>query len=473
MADTRRQPFLGRTRHVHMVGIGGIGMSSIAEVLLMRGYAVSGSDLRTSETTRRLAELGAVVFEGHSEENVAEADVVVFSSAVNPVTNPETCEADRRGVPIIKRADMLGELMRMKYGVAVAGTHGKTTTTTMTGLVVAEGGFDPTVIVGGKVAVFGSNAVVGEGDIIVIEADEYDRTFLRLTPSIAVVTSIDSEHLDIYRDLDDIKDAFVRFASSVPFFGSVILCLDDENVRSIAGRVDRRIVTYGLSRQAMVRAENIESIGLTTSFDLVIEGAKAAAVSLASPGVHNVRNALAAVAVGIELEISLDQIVAGLDRFKGVQRRFEVLATVDGITVIDDYAHHPAEVEATLKAAVRVWPDRRIIAVFQPHLYSRTDQLKREFAAAFLEADTVVITDIYGAREEPIEGVDGSLIVALAKELGHGDVRYVPAVKDVPRVLSEIVSLGEAVVFMGAGDVWRHSREFVKLLRELRGEEVN
>ncbi len=473
MADTRRQPFLGRTRHVHMVGIGGIGMSSIAEVLLMRGYAVSGSDLRTSETTRRLAELGAVVFEGHSEENVAEADVVVFSSAVNPVTNPETCEADRRGVPIIKRADMLGELMRMKYGVAVAGTHGKTTTTTMTGLVVAEGGFDPTVIVGGKVAVFGSNAVVGEGDIIVIEADEYDRTFLRLTPSIAVVTSIDSEHLDIYRDLDDIKDAFVRFASSVPFFGSVILCLDDENVRSIAGRVDRRIVTYGLSRQAMVRAENIESIGLTTSFDLVIEGAKAAAVSLASPGVHNVRNALAAVAVGIELEISLDQIVAGLDRFKGVQRRFEVLATVDGITVIDDYAHHPAEVEATLKAAVRVWPDRRIIAVFQPHLYSRTDQLKREFAAAFLEADTVVITDIYGAREEPIEGVDGSLIVALAKELGHGDVRYVPAVKDVPRVLSEIVSLGEAVVFMGAGDIWRHSREFVKLLRELRGEEVN
>lgn len=456
-----------------MVGIGGIGMSSIAEVLLMRGYAVSGSDLRTSETTRRLAELGAVVFEGHSEENVAEADVVVFSSAVNPVTNPETCEADRRGVPIIKRADMLGELMRMKYGVAVAGTHGKTTTTTMTGLVVAEGGFDPTVIVGGKVAVFGSNAVVGEGDIIVIEADEYDRTFLRLTPSIAVVTSIDSEHLDIYRDLDDIKDAFVRFASSVPFFGSVILCLDDENVRSIAGRVDRRIVTYGLSRQAMVRAENIESIGLTTSFDLVIEGAKAAAVSLASPGVHNVRNALAAVAVGIELEISLDQIVAGLDRFKGVQRRFEVLATVDGITVIDDYAHHPAEVEATLKAAVRVWPDRRIIAVFQPHLYSRTDQLKREFAAAFLEADTVVITDIYGAREEPIEGVDGSLIVALAKELGHGDVRYVPAVKDVPRVLSEIVSLGEAVVFMGAGDIWRHSREFVKLLRELRGEEVN
>lgn len=473
MADTRRQPFLGRTRHVHMVGIGGIGMSSIAEVLLMRGYAVSGSDLRTSETTRRLAELGAVVFEGHSEENVAEADVVVFSSAVNPVTNPETCEADRRGVPIIKRADMLGELMRMKYGVAVAGTHGKTTTTTMTGLVVAEGGFDPTVIVGGKVAVFGSNAVVGEGDIIVIEADEYDRTFLRLTPSIAVVTSIDSEHLDIYRDLDDIKDAFVRFASSVPFFGSVILCLDDENVRSIAGRVDRRIVTYGLSRQAMVRAENIESIGLTTSFDLVIEGAKAVAVSLASPGVHNVRNALAAVAVGIELEISLDQIVAGLDRFKGVQRRFEVLATVDGITVIDDYAHHPAEVEATLKAAVRVWPDRRIIAVFQPHLYSRTDQLKREFAAAFLEADTVVITDIYGAREEPIEGVDGSLIVALAKELGHGDVRYVPAVKDVPRVLSEIVSLGEAVVFMGAGDIWRHSREFVKLLRELRGEEVN
>lgn len=473
MADTRRQPFLGRTRHVHMVGIGGIGMSSIAEVLLMRGYAVSGSDLRTSETTRRLAELGAVVFEGHSEENVAEADVVVFSSAVNPVTNPETCEADRRGVPIIKRADMLGELMRMKYGVAVAGTHGKTTTTTMTGLVVAEGGFDPTVIVGGKVAVFGSNAVVGEGDIIVIEADEYDRTFLRLTPSIAVVTSIDSEHLDIYRDLDDIKDAFVRFASSVPFFGSVILCLDDENVRSIAGRVDRRIVTYGLSRQAMVRAENIESIGLTTSFDLVIEGAKAAAVSLASPGVHNVRNALAAVAVGIELEISLDQIVAGLDRFKGVQRRFEVLASVDGITVIDDYAHHPAEVEATLKAAVRVWPDRRIIAVFQPHLYSRTDQLKREFAAAFLEADTVVITDIYGAREEPIEGVDGSLIVALAKELGHGDVRYVPAVKDVPRVLSEIVSLGEAVVFMGAGDIWRHSREFVKLLRELRGEEVN
>ncbi len=473
MPDTRRQPFLGRTRSVHLVGIGGIGMSSIAEVLLMRGYVVSGSDLRKSETTQRLEELGAVVHEGHSAQHVSDADVVVYSSAVNPETNPETIEAERRRIPIIKRADMLGELMRMKYGVAIAGTHGKTTTTTMTGLVVAEGGFDPTVIVGGKVAVFGSNAVVGEGDIIVIEADEYDRTFLRLTPSIAVVTSLDAEHLDIYRDLDDIKEAFVHFAGSVPFFGSVILCLDDDNVQSIAGRIDRRTVTYGVSRQAAIRAENIESRGLSTAFNLVIEGAEAASVTLASPGIHNVRNALAAVAVGIELDIALDQIVAGLERFRGVQRRFEVLATVDGITVVDDYAHHPVEVEATLKAAARVWPDRRIVAVFQPHLFSRTVQLKREFAAALREVDTAVITDVYGAREKPIKGVDGSLIVSLAKELGHGDVRYVPAVQDVPQVIAEMVSQGDAVVFMGAGDIWRHSREFVKLLRVLRGEEVN
>ena len=462
MTEVRRQPPLGRTRHVHMVGIGGIGMSSIAEVLLSRGYAVSGSDLSSSEVTDHLQQLGAKIFEGHQARHVSDADVVVYSSAVDAHSNPETLEAERRHIPIIKRADMLGELMRTKYGVAIAGTHGKTTTTTMAGLVVSRGGFDPTIIVGGKVAVFGSNAVAGEGDIIVIEADEYDRAFLRLTPSIAVITSIDEEHLDIYRDLGDIKDSFVQFANSIPFFGSAIVCVDDEHVESIIARIDRRVVTYGLSSNAVVRAENIEQIGFQSAFDVTVAGQTIGRVELRVPGIHNLENALAAIAVGLELDIPMPTIVDALHDFTGVERRFEILSTANDIIVVDDYAHHPAEVVATLGTASRVWPERRIVAAFQPHLYSRTRDLEDEFARAFPDADVVMVTDVYPAREKPIEGVSGRRLVERASDAGHEDVSFVQNVKDLPAALLERVRPGDAVILMGAGDIWRQSRVFAE-----------
>ena len=407
MNDRRRQPALGRIRHVHMVGIGGIGMSSIAEVLLARGYRVSGSDLRLSDVTDGLEARGATVHEGHAAAQIGDADVVVYSSAIDPAENPETQEAERRRISLIGRAEMLGELMRMKFGVGIAGTHGKTTTTSMVGLVTAHGGFDPTIIVGGKVTAFDSNAVTGEGDIIVIEADEYDRTFLRLTPSLAVITSIEEDHLDIYGDLAAIQDAFTQYANGVPFFGAAILCLDDPNVQAIIGRIERRIVTYGTARQAEFRADALARDGLTTRFDVLYRDDRLGRVTLGVPGMHNVRNALAAVAVGHELDLPFDDVAAGLARFTGVRRRFEEVAEAGGITVIDDYAHHPTELVATLEAATQAFADRRLVAVFQPHLYSRTRDFADAFGRSFFNADVLVVTDIYGARETPIEGVTG------------------------------------------------------------------
>ncbi len=469
MTEVRRQPALGRTRRIHMVGIGGIGMSSIAEVLLSRGFAVSGSDIAAGETTDHLKALGAVIYRGHDAGHVADADVVVHSSAVDASTNPETVEAARRRIPIIKRADMLGELMRTKYGIAVAGTHGKTTTTTMAGLVVTYGGFDPTIIVGGKVAVFGSNAVAGEGDLIVIEADEYDRAFLRLTPSIAVVTSIEAEHLDIYDDLEDIKTSFVQFADAIPFFGSAIVCIDDENVRWLAGQLDRRVVTYGISDRANVRATDLKTQGLQTSFSVSVDGESVCEITLTVPGIHNVRNALAAFCVGLELDIPIGTIAKALESFEGVQRRFEVLSTAGDVTVVDDYAHHPTEVAATLSAAADVWPGRRIVAVFQPHLYSRTRDLAADFAQALLKADVVLVTEIYGARERPIEGISGHRLVDLALKAGHKDATFVGPVADVPDVVLGRVHEGDVVVLMGAGDIWRQSHRLAEALMDRTG----
>jgi UDP-N-acetylmuramate--alanine ligase len=449
-----------------MVGIGGIGMSSIAEVLLNRGYDVTGSDLETSDVTERLEEHGATVYEGHAAEQVGEADVVVYSSAIDPDENPETQEAERRRISLIPRAEMLGELIRMKYGVGVAGTHGKTTTTSMSGLVVAEGGFDPTVIVGGKVTAFGSNAVTGEGDVIVIEADEYDRTFLRLTPSVAVITSIEEDHLDVYDDLDDIKAAFTQYANSVPFFGAAILCLDDPNVQAIVGDVERRVITYGTTRQAEVRAENVRRDGLKTRFDVMRRDERLGEVELQVPGMHNVRNALAAVAVGLELEIEFDKVRSGMQQFTGVRRRFEKIGETNDIVVIDDYAHHPTEIRATVDAASQGYPDRRIVAVFQPHLYSRTRDFLDEFARSFFNTDQLVLTDIYGAREEPIEGLDGHTLADRAEQFGHRAVHYVPDKTELPERLREWTRPGDVVLMLGAGDIWRASRTFVDLLNE-------
>ncbi len=438
-----------------MVGIGGIGMSSIAEVLLNRGYRVTGSDLQLSEVTDRLISLGAVIHEGHASENVQDTDVVVYSSAVALKENPETVEAERLRIPTIPRSVMLGELMRMQFGVGISGTHGKTTTTSMVGLVVAEGGFDPTIIVGGKVAVFGSNAVVGEGNVIVIEADEYDRTFLRLTPALAVITNIEAEHLDTYRDLDDIKQAFTQFANSVPFFGAAVLCLDDPIVQEIVSRIDRRIITYGMSRQAEIRTDKVWQDGAVTRFHVLCRNRSLGEIALHAPGRYNVRNALAAVAVGIELEIDFEKIRAGIGRFTGVQRRFQKKGEAAGVTVVDDYAHHPTEITATLEAAHEMWPDKRIIAVFQPHLYTRTRDFMDDFAKAFFNADMLVLTDVYAAREAPIDGVNGKMLADLARQYGHRNVHYVADRKEVAGFLAGKVREGDAVVTMGAGDIWR------------------
>jgi UDP-N-acetylmuramate--alanine ligase len=472
MTTKRKLPVFGRVKSIHMVGIGGIGMSSIAEVLLTRGFEVSGSDLSLSEVTERLADLGATIHEGHEAGHVGNAQLVVHSSAVNAESNPETREALRRRIPLIPRAVMLGELMRMKFGIGIAGTHGKTTTTSMAGLVVAAGGFDPTIIVGGKVSVFGSNAVAGEGDVILVEADEYDRTFLRLTPSLAVITNIEEEHLDIYDGIEDLLSSFLQYANSVPFFGAAIVCLDDANVQRIVGRIDRRVVTYGTNRQSEVRADRIRQSGLSMEFDVVCGGNRLGTITLSVPGLHNVQNALAAVAVGLELDIPFETIASGISRFSGVQRRLHVLGEVGDILVIDDYAHHPTEVVATLGTATNSWPDRRIVAVFQPHLYSRTQDFKEGFARAFFNADLLVLTDIYGAREVSSDELSGATVAHLAQEYGHRSVHYVPDKKDLPAYVTGLLEPGDVVINMGAGDIWRYSRKLLAAL-EANAAEVS
>ena len=459
------QPIFGRTRHIHMVGIGGIGMSGMAEILLHKGYTVTGSDANRGETISRLEELGAKVWIGHSEENIEGADVVVYTSAVQADENIETKTALDKGIPVIKRAEMLAELMRMKYGIGIAGTHGKTTTTTLTGHVVQDGDFDPTIIVGGKVHSFSkTNAVVGKGDIFVVEADEFDRTFLRLSPSLAVITNIEADHLDIYDNLDDVKQAFIDFANKVPFYGAVVLCLDDSNVRSIIPEIDRRIISYGLTPQAQIRAVDIEVNQFNSTFTVVNNADKLGTITLKAPGEHNIKNALAAVAVGLELNIPFGQIKKGLERFEGVFRRFQLKADIDDVMVVDDYAHHPTEVQATLNAARNGWKDRRIIAVFQPHLYSRTRDLYKEFGLSFFDAEVCVITDVYPSREEPIEGVDGKLISDTAKEYGHRQVHYVRDKKALPKKLIELAQSGDVIITMGAGDIYKYGQEFVEML---------
>jgi UDP-N-acetylmuramate--alanine ligase len=460
------QPIFGRTRHIHMVGIGGIGMSGMAEILLQKGYTVTGSDAKEGDTIKRLRELGAKIHIGHDEKNIEGADVVVYTSAVKAEENLETKTAMEAGIPVIKRAEMLAELMRMKYGIGIAGTHGKTTTTTMVGHVIQDGSFDPTIMVGGKVHSFSeTNAVVGKGDIIIVEADEFDRTFLRLTPSLAVITNIEAEHLDIYDNLEDVKNAFVEFANKVPFYGAVVLCLDDPNVRSIIPEIERRTITYGLTPQAKVRARNIEVNHFYSTFTVLNDGNEIGEIKLQAPGEHNVKNALAAVAVGLELDIDFKYIKSGLERFEGVFRRFQLKADIDNIIVIDDYAHHPTEVQATLKAARNGWKDRRVVAVFQPHLYSRTRDLYQDFGSSFFDAEVCVITDVYPSREEPIEGVDGKLIADSAKEYGHRQVHYVEDKQDLPEKLKEIVQAGDVIITMGAGDIYKYGEKFVETLK--------
>ncbi len=458
------QPVFGKVNQVHMVGIGGIGMSSIAEVLMAWGLEVSGSDMRGGENTARLGEQGAAIHIGHDAANVGDADVVVYTSAVDPSKNPETKAAKERGIPVINRADMLAALTRRKFGVGIAGTHGKTTTTTLAGHVVRAGGLDPTIIVGGRVHGFEArNAVAGSGDIVVVEADEFDRTFLKLSPSLAVITNIEWEHVDIYESLEDTRDAFAQFADEVPFYGAVIACIDDAEVRAILPRLQARVVTYGLDPQARLRAVDVQDEGFYSRFTVVFDEEELGQVRLNAPGAHNVQNALAAVGVGLELRLPFDDIRRGVEEFSGVFRRFHKRADIGGVLVVDDYAHHPTEVEATLAAARKGFSDRRIVAVFQPHLFSRTQKFCDEFGAALSQADLAVVTDVYPAREEPIEGVSGKL-VANAAGVGDCEVRYVADKSALPQALIEVVEEGDLVLFMGAGDITEVGGRFVDLL---------
>ena len=455
------QPTLGKTRHIHLVGIGGIGMSGIAEILLHQGYEVSGSDGARSENTDRLEALGARIFIGHDASHVDEADVVVYTSAVKAEDNVETWTAMERHIPVIKRAEMLAEMMRMKVGIGVAGTHGKTTTTSMLGHIIQDAGLDPTIIVGGRVHSFKkSNAVVGKGDLLIIEADEYDRTFLKLTPSMAIITNVEAEHLDIYEDFDDVSAAFIEFAGKVPFYGAVIACIDDPGVQTILPSLTRRVITYGIREEADVTATNIRTDHFESRFEVVALGESLGEIVIHVPGHHNILNALGAIALSLDMGISFEAAQKGLARFEGVYRRFQKKMDAGDVLLIDDYAHHPTEVEATLQGAKKGWPERRIVAVFQPHLYSRTQQLSDEFGEAFSAADVVVITDVYPSREKPIEGVTGELIAEKARYFGHQDVHYVAHKKDLPDFLLQNAEAGDLIITMGAGDVYRFGESF-------------
>ena len=455
-------------KKLHFVGIGGIGMSGLAEILIDEGFTVTGSDKAASDNTERIAALGARIAIGHEAKNVApDVDVLVYSSAVGP-DNPEVLEAQRRNIPVIRRAEMLAEVMRLKYGIGIAGTHGKTTTTSMVSLVLMEGGIDPTVIVGGRLhGLAGSNARLGKGDFIVVEADEFDRSFLSITPTIAVLTTLETDHLDCYRDLEDIKSAFIQFAGKVPFYGFVVLCLDEPALQDIMPRIKKKLVTYGLNRQADLQAVDIRHRESTVTFLVVREGKDLGEIRLQIPGVHNVQNALAAIAVGLQLKVPFEKVKAGIEKFTGVFRRWEVKAEIDGLMIVDDYAHHPTEIRATLSGAKAGWR-RRVVCVFQPHLYSRTRDFYDEFGRAFFNADVLIVTDVYPAREEPIQGVNGELIANAAKQFGHKQVLYVPDKKNVPAELMKLKHPGDIIITMGAGDIWRYGEEFIRQMEEKR-----
>ena len=439
-------------------------MSGIAEILLNKGFEVSGSDLNLTEVTNRLAELGAKIYEGHSPENVKDADVLVYSSAVVP-DNPEVRAAADKNIPIIKRAEMLAETMRMQYGIGIAGTHGKTTTTSMVGLTLTEGGIDPTIIVGGKLSgLGGTNARLGNGEFIVVEADEFDRTFLKLTPTIAAITTLEREHLDTYKDLDDIKTAFIEFANKVPFYGFVVICLDEPALQDIIPFINKTIFTYGTTAQADVRAIDIEYEGFKSHYTAIYKGKELGRIKLNIPGEHYVKNSLVAVTIGMELGIDFEIIKKALEKFKGVYRRFETKYKND-ILVLDDYAHHPTETSATLAGIRAAW-DRRLVVVFQPHLYSRTKDFYQDFGRSFLNSDVFICTDIYPAREKPIEGVTGEMIANITKKYGHKNVHYIPDKKDVPKKVMELKKKGDIIITMGAGDIWKYGEKFVELLKE-------
>ena len=450
-------------QRIHLVGIGGIGMSGIAEVLLTLGYSVSGSDTKPSNITERLQNLGAMIHDGHQAANVEGAHVVVTSSAIRP-DNPEVVEAHKRKIPVIPRAEMLAELMRLKYGIAVAGAHGKTTTTSLVAAVLTAAHLDPTFVIGGRVNHAGTTARLGRGEYFVVEADESDRSFLLFAPVVAVVTTIDREHLDQYSSLEDIQDAFVQFVNRVPFYGAAVLCLDDPNVQAIIPNVKRPILTYGTSSQADISISEVALDGLSSEFRLNYKGEDLGKFRLPHPpGIHNVRNAAAAAAVALYLNIPAELIRQGLANFGGVGRRFDIKGAVNEITVIDDYGHHPTEIRATLEAA-RGCKFNRLLVLFQPHRYTRTQQLWDEFRAAFNQADLLVVTDIYAASEVPITGITGEALAAAIGEAGHKNVHFLRSMQDSIEFLLQQAKPGDAILTVGAGNISRASNELMVLL---------
>ncbi|MSP64211.1 MAG: UDP-N-acetylmuramate--L-alanine ligase [Bacteroidetes bacterium] len=453
-------------KKIHFIGIGGIGMSGIAEILLDQGFKVSGSDRALSEVTQRLESLGAKIFGSHEAKNIYDdVDTVVYSSAVSP-DNSEIQEAKKRKLPIVRRAEMLAEVMRLKYGIGVAGTHGKTTTTSMISLVLMEGNLDPTVIVGGKLSgLGGTNARLGKGDYIVVEADEFDRSFLSLTPTIAIMTTLETDHLDTYRDLEDIKNAFVQFANKVPFYGFVVLCLDEPALQDIIPQISKKkIYTYGFSPQADLQAVDIVHKEQETKFTVLKNGEECGKITLQIPGKHNVQNSLAAILIGLQLGIPFEKVKSGIEKFTGVYRRWEKKGEVNGITLYDDYAHHPTECRATLSGAKDGWK-KRVVCVFQPHLFSRTRDFYEEFGKAFLLADVLVVTDVYPARESPIQGVTGELIIMAAKKFGHKNTHYVSDKNNIPVFLKSITKKDDIVITMGAGDIWKYGESFLNEIK--------
>ena len=452
----------GKTQRIHFVGIGGIGMSGMAELLHCLGFEVSGSDMRTSDRTDHLSNLGVSIFKGHHSENIGNCDVLVYSSAVN-LENPEVKFAKDLGIPVIRRAEMLGELMKLKkISIGVSGTHGKTTTSSLLGNILLDADVNPTLVIGGIVNKFNSNAISGSGDIIVVEADEFDKTFLQLTPTYAIINNLDLEHLDCYNNLEELQNSFISFANSVPFYGKVAVCIDHQNTRDILPKIKRPIATFGFHKDAEYKAENLIFNQLKTTFDLVHNGQFIEKITLNIPGVHNVQNAMGAIAIADELKIPIKNIKIGLNQYSGVRRRFQIVESLDcGTILVDDYAHHPAEVSATLASAKKGW-ENRIVSIFQPHLYSRTRDFYKDFADAFTQSDIAIFTDIYPAREKPIDGVNTELITNELINIGHSNVFYVPNKEDIPKKVKEIYQAGDLVITMGAGDIWRQ----IKIISE-------
>ena len=452
--------FLGKTQRIHFIGIGGSGMSGIAEVLINQDYDVSGSDQSKSSVTDHLQSLGAEIHFNHTAENVYGKHVVVVSSAIHS-NNPEVKAAREKMIPVIPRAEMLAELMRMKHGIAIAGTHGKTTTTSLVATVLAGGHLDPTIIVGGKLKNMGGHAKLGQSKFLVAEADESDGSFLKLSPTIAVVTTLDEEHMDYYNSMQNMKSAFLEFLNSVPFYGTAILCLDDPNLQSLLPKIEKRTITYGLKTQADYTAREISVSELKTNFTVFYQGKKLGGISSCSLGNHNICNTLAAVAVGMELNMDFPTIADALKGFSGVQRRFEILHHSDSLIIVDDYGHHPAEIQATLSTAKEVWPNRRLVVVFQPHRFSRTQHLMESFYSSFNNADQLFLLDIYGAGEKPIEGIHSRIMTEGIREFGHNNVDYIEKVDFLFPHLQNSLQSGDVVLTLGAGNIGELAHKLV------------